>query len=159
MLPIEKTTFIGFCFFTHVILLNLTIKDRPVRIQQVDRHGRSKYVPRAKRGQGPILPRLPGFQRPNVSRIPKTQGFRVSKGRGFPLLTKAFNELAFPKSKGFRENIQNMNSIKISSSVNSVPLCDLSSLWGKVDQWGSALHVKVFESGNQLFENPLILHF
>ena len=37
--PIEKTTFVGFCFFTHVILLNLTIKDRPVRIQQVDRHG------------------------------------------------------------------------------------------------------------------------
>ena len=52
-----------------------------------------------------------------------------------------------------------MNSIKISSSVHSVPLFDLSSLWEKLNQWGSALHVKVFESGNELFENLLILHF
>ena len=34
-------------------------------------------------------------------------------------MTGAFNESAFPKSEGFRENIQNMNSIKISSSVHS----------------------------------------
>ena len=27
-------------------------------------------------------------------------------------------------------------------------ICDQSSLWGKLDQWGSAHHVKVFEHGN-----------
>ena len=55
--------------------------------------------------QGSIFPKLTGFQGLNASRIPKIQGFWVSRDRGFPLLTGAFNELAFPNSKGFRENI------------------------------------------------------
>ena len=52
--------------------------------------------------------------------------------------------------KGFRENIYtNMTSIKISSSVHGATTSvTMSSLWGKLDQWGSALHVKVFEYGN-----------
>ena len=52
--------------------------------------------------------------------------------------------------KGFRENIYtNMTSIKISSSVHSATTSvTMSSLWGKLDQWGSAHHVKVFEHGN-----------
>ena len=82
---------------------------------------------------------------------------------------RAFDELASPKSKGFqgkiytlsmnwrlqnpkgfRENIYtNMTSIKISSSVHGATTSvTMSSLWGKLDQWGSAHHVKVFEHGN-----------
>ena len=38
--------------------------------------------------------------------------------------------------------------------------CDQSSIWGKLDRLDTALHGKdIFKYGNQLFDNPLLLHF
>ena len=53
--------------------------------------------------------------------------------------------------KGFREKIYtNMTSIKISSSVHDATTSETSEsfMGNKLDHWGSALHVKVFECGN-----------
>ena len=87
-------------------------------------------------------------------------GFRVSRDRGSPCWQGLSMNWRLQNPKGFREiYTQIWPRSKYHRPRIVKPLCDLSSLWGEMNHWGSALHVNVFESGNQLFENPLILHF
>ena len=51
---------------------------------------------------GQYFQNLQGFKGSMFQGDQRSKGFRVSRDIGFPLLTKAFNELASPKSKGFQ---------------------------------------------------------
>ena len=92
----------------------------------------------------------------------RAKGFRVSRDRGFPLAGWGFQEVwrfQNPRVSGKIYKIwawlKNYHRTCIVRSS-----CDQSSLWGKLDRLDTALRGKdIFKYGNQLFDNPLLLHF
>jgi len=77
------------------------------------------------------------------------------------LLTGAFNEFGVSKIQGFQgKYIKNMSLAKKYHRTCIVRSYYDLTIYGKVDQLDTALHGEdIFKFGNQLFDNPLLLHF
>ena len=96
----------------------------------------SLVYPQGKKGlKGQYFQDSQGFKGSMFQCYRRSKGFKVSRDRGFPLIDKGFQwnwRFQNPRVSG---KYINMSSIKISSSVHSVPLCSLSILWSINGQW------------------------
>ena len=92
--------------------------------------------PQGKKGlKGQYFQDSQGFKGSMFQWYRRSKGFRVSRDRGFPLTDKGFRwDWRFQNPRVSGKYI-NMSSIKISSSVHSVPLCSLSIRWSINGQW------------------------
>ena len=96
---------------------------------------------------------FPGYQ--------KAKGFRVFQEiDGLPLLAGVFKKFGVSKIQGFQgKYIKYELGQKCHRTCIMKSNCDLPPLWGKLDRLDTALHGKDIKYGNQLFDNPLLLHF
>ena len=114
--------------------------------------------PQGKKGlKGQYFQDSKGFKGSMFQWYRRSKGFRVSRDRGSPLIDKGSRWDWRFQNPRVSEKYINMSSIKISSSVHSVPLCSLFILWFINGQWEVYLILETGPMGGRTPRDGIVL--